>query len=637
MKIAYKHLLNLLPEKPSVEDVSKNLFQLGHEHEIENNIFDMEFTPNRGDCLSILGLVRDLNIFYETVTDFSLYNQEIPSFDLNFINQAPEKCPEISFLHIEIEGKISEYDTYLENYFKDLKINKINFFTDVSNYVAYEMGQPTHSYDLDKIDSKTPIRLQDNKDFTEFTSLTGKKIELKGSDLVFTNNNKVINLAGIMGGIDTACKENTSNVLIECAYFKSEVITGKAIKYDLHSEASHKFERGVDQTSHDNILRRITHIINEHAKIKKVEIYHESSIPYKEKEISIDLEKINNILGLNISMDRYQESLINLGFKFNANIKVPSYRNDVESQNDLAEEVARVVGYDNITPTEINIPSTNFINSHSCMEDKLKSLLIDNGFYEVINSPFVSASEKGSIKVDNPLDSNKEFLRKNIMDSLVENLLFNEKRQKDSIKLFEISDIYSSDEIYTKTRKVGIIASGRIGKNYKDFSKKIDLDYLSSIFKQASKNPDLNFQVIPRENIISKIKSDIVSLEIKIDNLPLDILEYNSTSKVPSEFIQYSSISEFPSSYRDISYSIDDYSKIEELEQMVLSFKDDNIKDIYIFDFFENTKLNLVKIGFRLIFQSNKKTLEDDDIDKVILKLSNLSCEISGVTIPGMV
>ena len=160
---------------------------------------------------------------------------------------------------------------------------------------------------------------------------------------------------------------------------------------------------------------------------------------------------------------------------------------------------------------------------------------------------------------------------------------------------------------------------------------------MSSIFKQASKNPDLNFQVIPRENIISKIKSDIVSLEIKIDNLPLDILEYNSTSKVPSEFIQYSSISEFPSSYRDISYSIDDYSKIEELEQMVLSFKDDNIKDIYIFDFFENTKLNLVKIGFRLIFQSNKKTLEDDDIDKVILKLSNLSCEISGVTIPGMV
>ena len=128
MKIAYKHLLRFLKDKPTIESLSSKLFQLGHEHEIDNFIFDMDFTPNRGDCLSLIGLTRDLNALFETEIKLNLYDKDIPSLQLNFLNQSPYNCPEISFLNIQISDKIFKYKDYLEDYFLDLKINKNNFF-----------------------------------------------------------------------------------------------------------------------------------------------------------------------------------------------------------------------------------------------------------------------------------------------------------------------------------------------------------------------------------------------------------------------------------------------------------------------------------------------------------------------------
>ena len=169
----------------------------------------------------------------------------------------------------------------------------------------------------------------------------------------------------------------------------------------------------------------------------------------------------------------YLSHLSKLGFVNDENIEVPSYRSDIETQNDLAEEIARIIGYDNIARNEITIPKGKISNIYD-IENKLRFLLLDEGFYEVINAPFVGDVSSNSILVDNPLDSNREYLRTNITESLLENLSFNERRQKDSIKLFEISDVYTLKEnkINVK-RKLAIIASGRAGHNYKDFSKKL--------------------------------------------------------------------------------------------------------------------------------------------------------------------
>ena len=151
MKVAYKHLINHIPSKPGIDEISEKFFQLGHEHEVEDGIFDMELTPNRGDCLSVHGLVRDLAPFYEIDLTSDIYQKELKKLDIGFVNHAPESCSHISFLKIEIEGEIASYKGKLKEYLKDLNINKNNFFTDISNYISYEMGQPTHCYDTKKI------------------------------------------------------------------------------------------------------------------------------------------------------------------------------------------------------------------------------------------------------------------------------------------------------------------------------------------------------------------------------------------------------------------------------------------------------------------------------------------------------
>ena len=633
MKIAYSHLVRHINDGPSIDDLSNKLFQLGHEHEIENKIFDMEFTPNRGDCLSINGILRDLSVFYTINLDQDIYDKQISDLSINFENLSKEICPKISFLKIEVDKLPSLYNGALEEYFCDLGLSKNNFFTDVSNYLSYETGQPTHCYDSDSIKGK--LTFQEHNGNKEFESLLGKKINLTEKNSVFLLNNEVINLAGIMGGSSTACSSDTTSAIIECAFFRPESVVGKSIKYGINSEAAHKFERGVDPECHERVLRRFVKIISEHANIINLELishkYEESQL----HQILIDVNKINKIIGININTDEYIEYLLKLGFLVKGNyIEVPSFRSDIKTQNDLAEEVARVIGYDNIPRSEIKIPAN--VSKRNNIENKIRYFLLDHGFYEVINSPFVNVSSEYSIKVDNPLDSNRRFLRTNIINSLVDNLLFNERRQKDSVKLFEISDVYSTEGNLQKSRKLSIIASGRVGLNYQEFSTKISIKYLSTIFAEILPNITFDFKTISRDKLDTKLKSEIIYLEMDVEMLSDDVLHYVELSKPAKEFIQYKPISELPSSYKDISYSIRNYNKVEELQNLIFNFKYEILKDIFIFDYFKNDKKNEIKIGFRFIFQSKDETLTSSQIDKVLNDIISMSLEISEIEIPGL-
>ena len=633
MKIAYSHLVRHINDGPSIDELSNKLFQLGHEHEIENKIFDMEFTPNRGDCLSINGILRDLSVFYTINLDQDIYDEQISDLLINFENLSKEICPKISFLKIEVDKLPSLYKGALEEYFCDLSLSKNNFFTDVSNYLSYETGQPTHCYDSDSIKGK--LTFQEHNGNKEFESLLGKKINLTEKNSVFLLNNEVINLAGIMGGLSTACSSDTTSVIIECAFFRPESVVGKSIKYGINSEAAHKFERGVDPECHERVLRRFVKIISEHANIINLELI---SYKYEESQlhqILIDVNKINKIIGININIDEYIEYLLRLGFLVKGNyIEVPSFRSDIKTQNDLAEEVARVIGYDNIPRSEIKIPAN--ASKRNNIENKIRYFLLDHGFYEVINSPFVNVSSEYSIKVDNPLDSNRRFLRTNIINSLVDNLLFNERRQKDSVKLFEISDVYSAEGNLQKSRKLSIIASGRVGLNYQEFSTKISIKYLSTIFAEILPNITFDFKTISRDKLDTKLKSEIIYLEIDVEMLSDDVLHYVELSKPAKEFIQYKPISELPSSYKDISYLIRNYSKVEELQNLIFNFKHEILKDIFIFDYFKNNKKNEIKIGFRFIFQSKDETLTSSQIEKVLNDIVSMSLEISEIEIPGL-
>ena len=475
MKFIYQDLLNFLGEKPSKESLSDKLFQLGHEHEIDGDIFDMDITPNRGDCLSLIGLSRDLNNFYHNKDPFETYEEEIESLHIDFKNLSIESCPKISFLEIEIDGEISPYKEYLENYFLLTGNKQTNFFTDISNYISYERGQPTHCFDKETITGC--LTFSDRSCNESFKTLLGNKIKLRGKNCVFTMEDKIISLAGVMGGDSTACTKKTKKTLVECAYFNPEAIIGKTIKYNLKSDAAHRFERGVDYASQEKVLRRYISIVNDHASIKSLKMKTFIDKDFEERYLPIDIQKINEILGIKLENDDYISYLSKLGFDIKDKIKVPSFRNDISSQNDLAEEIARIIGFDKIKSTPLKLNSS--LKSKQNKITKIENFLVKNGFTEVINFPFTDNQEDKSISVDNPLDSNRGNLRTSLKDSLVENLLYNERRQKDSIKLFEISDIYSNQDDIFQEKKLGIIISGRQGHNHIEFAKKLDGKYLN--------------------------------------------------------------------------------------------------------------------------------------------------------------
>tara|TARA_X000001036_G_scaffold197101_1_gene185659 strand:+ start:7113 stop:9023 length:1911 start_codon:yes stop_codon:yes gene_type:complete len=635
MKISYSHLVSQIKENPSIEMISESLFQLGHEHEIDGDILNMELTPNRGDCLSVNGILRDLSVFYNVDFKGKIYNEKIDKLQLDFENLSQNICPKISFLKIEIDKIPKEYNQYLNDYFMKLHLNKNNFFTDISNYLSYETGQPTHCYDASKINGK--LVLQESEINQEFHTLLDKKITLSDKNSFFSINDEVVNLAGVVGGKSTACTLETKTVLVECAFFEPEAIIGKSLKYDIQSEASHKFERFVDPESHDYVIRRFVNIVSEHANIKDMSFI---SYEHKKKQaikIPVNIDKINKILGTDITEDQYVNYLSKLGFIINDNlINVPSYRNDISSQNDLSEEVARIIGYDNIPKQKLPLVKGKTSDTDS-VENKLRFFLLDHGFYEVINFPFSSEKSIDSIKIDNPLDSNKEHMRTNLTNSLLENLAFNERRQKDSIKFFEISDVYTFENSKVKKkRNLAIVASGRVGHNHIDFSKKISKKYLTNLFKDALPSEDFAIKIFNREGLNSKIKNEIVGCEIDIENFSTKVLNYKEETRPPSSFKKFSQISDLPFSSRDLSFSIKDFSNRQNLEDYILGYENELLREKFIFDFFYNKNSAEIKIGFRFIFQSLNSTITEAQINNVMNDIIEHTVKIKGVTIPGL-
>ena len=634
MKVLYKHLTKYIKNKPDINDLSEKLIQLGHEHEVSNNIFDIEFTPNRGDCLSLMGLIRDLNSFYDVEINDNVYEKSITDLQLKFKNNLLDFCPKISFLKLEIDNIPDTYNEDIESYFSELDNNKNNFFTDISNYISYETGQPTHCYDSATIEDNFSLdTLNSNQ---KFETLIDKTIDLEKGEQVFLNSeNDVINLAGIIGGKNTACDNLTKSVLIECAYFNPEMILGKALKYGINSDAAHKFERNTDMSSHEYVLRRFLKIVEDHTNIINAEMYSKTFTEIDNVNVKYDLKKINNILGTNIKDKECKKYLLNLGFKIiNDDIHIPSYRHDIKSINDIAEEIARVIGYNNIESRAFEIPPIGNKN-FNIKEEKIKNFLIHHGFYEVINDPFVPNGDNRSVKIDNPLDSNRSFLRRDLKESLLANLAYNERRQKDCLKLFEVSDVYETKSDSRK-KLLGIIASGRVDNNYEDFAKKINKKYLTNLLSNNIIGIQPNdFQIISRENLNSKSKDEIIYIEIEIySTIEIDYEIKNNFQK--EKAYKYKKISEFPSSKRDLSFSITEYENSYALQDYILNFKNELLKEVFIFDYYINEKTEEIKIGFRFIFQNPHKTITESEVNDIMNVIIQNSFKIRGVNIPGI-
>jgi phenylalanyl-tRNA synthetase beta chain len=644
MKIVYSHLLNLLEQQPKLKELSELLFQLGHEHEIDGEVLDMEITPNRGDCLSLKGLARDLNYFYQA-KELPKSDMTLPALELQFDNKAQDVCPNISFMEIEIEQVPTKYEPYLEAYFADLGINKNNFFTDISNYLAYESGQPTHCFDQNAMQGHFSLAKKKLK--TKFKTLLDTEIELTEENLVFSLDDAVVSLAGIMGGASTACSADTTKVLVECAYFQPEEILGKARKYNLSSEAAYKFERGVDYLCQEEVLRRFLQIVSEHTEVKSVALYSEQNKTTL-AEVPYNSDKLNAVVGIDISQQEQIAYLSALGFEAGKSITVPAHRSDVDQLNDLAEEVTRMIGYNNIASQVLALPVRAKKQQRS-FEELVGNYLINQGFFEVINNPFTNFEGKEAIAVDNPLDKQRAMLRTCLMNSIRINIAYNHNRQKDSIKFFEFSDIYKTSGT---ERRFALAIAGRVNKNAKEFNAQLDYGYLKGqvnsictdilkvqpTYELADKrgydfyeNLTINgskiggLGKISKETIDTKVKTPVFACELTIDDLQVPDKNFVPTS-------------DFPASYRDLSFSLSDLEKVGTLTELVNTYtkSHDLITESFVFDFFQNKKLNILKLGFRFKFQASDKSLTDEEIDKIIDKLINDSMALDGISIEGL-
>ena len=234
------------------------------------------------------------------------------------------------------------------------------------------------------------------------------------------------------------------------------------------------------------------------------------------------------------------------------------------------------------------------------------------------------------------MDSNRKNLRTTLKDSLIENLLFNERRQKDSLKLFEISDIYSNKENIFQQKKLGVIVSGRCAHNYEDFAKKLDSKYLNKILNQDNNVKIFNIEEIPRGSLKTKKRDKIFYTEIPIEDIPDKIFKGSIQKRNKINFIKYNPISEFPSSTRDFSFSIKKLEQYDNVISIIKNFNNQNLKDSFIFDFYLNEKLAEIKVGVRLIFQSHTKTLSDEEIQKSIDDVLKPIFNLGGGFVPGL-
>ena len=294
-----------------------------------------------------------------------------------------------------------------------------------------------------------------------------------------------------------------------------------------------------------------------------------------------------------------------------------------------------MIGYNNIESKPFK-----FRKIDRNKEDKIlsiKNALIENGFYEVINFPFSDTKiENKSIAIDNPLDSNRRNLRISLKESLLDNLLYNERRQRDSIKIFELSDVYHIDSKINQEKKLGIIVSGRAGENFIDYSKKLDSNYLESLLIDKYDKKRFIIEEIPRDRLKTKRKDKIFYIEILINDISMESIKNKELKKTNIEFVKYEPISEFPSSKRDFSFSITNISEYENVLQIIENFKNPNLKNSFIFDFYKNSKLDEIKLGVSLVFQSPTKTLSENEIQESISDLLKPIIKLDGVSVPGL-
>lgn len=630
---------------------------------VENdNILEIGLTPNRSDAMSHYGVARDLKAYYDLnsqtskITLPSINDFESVKIDEDFEVSVKDidKCPFYSGLIIK-NIKVGPSSKELQNKLKSIGLKPINNIVDITNFVMHEIGQPLHAFDLNKIKNITVKSVKSN---TKFKTLDDNIINLDSDDLMICSDNNPLCLAGIYGGYDSGVSNSTTNLFLESAIFDSVTIRKSSKRHQLFTDASYRYERGVDPEKVLYALKRASILIkeaNQEANISEILI--EDNLKVDIKDIYLRYDRIASIAGQKIDKETITQILSSLDFEIKGhsedglNIIAPNYRHDVYREIDVIEEILRVYGFNNInveSKISMSIPEIGKNNINKT-ESLISNNLIGIGFNEIINNSICSpgVNEKFSnqaVNLLNPQGTELSNLRSSLIPNALETVKHNINRQNRNLKIFEIGNTYSiNDNNYIENKRLNVTVTGKIfDENWISEFSKSNFYYLKGVAENLLNNLNVsnikyevnNDELFEYKLCIHNNKKNIgfigelnstytkeFSIDDKIHLLNLDL----DNIKLKSANVKYQELSKFPSSRRDLSMILDDNINFEAIKNLAFNVENKILKDVNLFDEYKgkNIEDNKKSLAVSFTFNDSKKTLTDKLIDKIMLKLSD--------------
>ncbi|PWK19538.1 phenylalanyl-tRNA synthetase beta subunit [Xanthomarina spongicola] len=637
--------------------------------EVENDyVFEIGLTPNRADAMSHLGAARDLKagllqkevnieLITPSVSAFHVDNRTLRvDVDVKNKDLAPRYCG------VTISGiKVEESPSWLQNRLKAIGLTPKNNIVDATNYVLHELGQPLHAFDAAKITGNV-IEVKTLPKGTKFITLDEVERELHEDDLMICNAEKPMCIAGVFGGIESGVTEATTSIFLESAYFNPVSIRKTAKRHNLNTDASFRFERGIDPNITEYALKRAALLIQD---IAGGEITSDVSDFYPNKiedfQVRLSFDNAKKLIGEEIPRDIIKRILMSLDIKINnvtetgLGLTVPAYRNDVQREADIIEEILRVYGYNNIKTTDklnASISNTSRFEDYK-LQNVVGNQLASQGFYETLTNSLTSPDyielseqlkEEFNVEMLNPLSNDLSVLRQSVLFSGLENISHNINRKRDNLKLFEFGKTYHD---FNGTREeykhLSMFVSGnRHKERWNSLVRPSDFFYLKGTITSVLERLGLtNFKASPIKNdvfsegVVFSIgkkklvefglvkKSILKHFGISQDVMFADFNWDHVIEMAKHQTVKFNSIPKYPEVKRDFALLLDDKITFEDIDKIANQTEKQLLKDVNLFDVYQGKNLPDGKKSYAVSFtlQDENKTLTDKQIDKIMKKL----------------
>jgi phenylalanyl-tRNA synthetase beta chain len=643
----------------------------------KDTVFEIGLTPNRADAISHYGVARDLvaaiNIRNKPTQPLDLIKPAAGKYnttgkaDIEVVLQNPEACKR--YCGVTVSGiKVAESPQWLKDALGAIGIRAINNIVDITNYVLHETGQPLHAFDADKIKGNKVI-VRKAKAGETIVTLDGTERKLHADDLMICNENESMCIAGVYGGIESGVKETTTRVFIESAYFEPSHVRKTARRYGLHTDASFRFERGVDIGNTPYAMRRAADLILEVCPGATVSA-EQDVYPVKAEERHLDFSTAfgRKLLGHDVSDAEMENIVHNVGIKIisrdggNRQLGLPTYRMDITTQADIVEEIARFYGYNNIPiPATIRLPMvhTKGIRADKVFEE-ISLVLTGNGFTEIMNTSLTSSRfgiDSSTVKLANPLSSDLDVLRSAMLNNGLVCINRNQNNQWGDLKMFEFGRTYTkSAKGFKEEEHLSVwVCGNKTAEGWNVKQKPVDFYYLKGFVGQVlekvvgkivleEKNTDDGGSFASGLTVSYKGKALVTYGEVshavlKAHDVKGEVyyadFNWKNILSLASAKREIKEIVKFPQVSRDLALVIEKNVQFAQLKQLAYQAERELLKEVSVFDVYMGDKVEQGKKSYaiRFLLQSEYKTLTDKEIDKVMEKLVRIYEEKAGAVV----